>query len=397
MCSSVAEGGKRCAVHMCGSRAALKEAEIYTKEDRGVLSKMFTMLRKEGKNLPAPSPEEVRDYADGQRVRARFDSSLSKRDSNTLVRNWTKAREEEPDGGTFHAWKNLRSFAAAQKQRIRRGVAGLGIATSVIAMGACGGPPGNNETPPPTPTPTATEEVTTPAPSQTEGISFEMPPGISTGDRTLSSIHGEYAPLTLAEDSPLRQYNDEVVTSAAKQGFSQGEIEEAQSFTAEFVVNEGIDSVLVYDYSEENAQQWWNDNQHKFAPENRDEFRQNIMNPNVRSIVVDNNAGDSVLPDGEINPDGYWARGNPSYEAGGPRTGNVTVELVEVNGDAGGAWLQFDYNASVSRIVTDPAGEVQGDIIEDTDLDFSLIVSNIDGNWSIYGANNKFTTVNNQP
>lgn len=388
MCSSIAEGGKRCAVHMHGSRAAVKEAEIYTQEDRGVLSRMFTKLRREGKNLPAPEPEEVQAYADGQRVRARFDSSLSKRDSNTLIRNWTKARDEEPDGGTFHAWKNLRSSAAAQK--LRRGVAVLSIGTAVVATGACGAQPKQEEAPTPTTTPTAEQTTEAPAPTP-EGFTYELPSGFTTG-QPAQSIHGEYLPLSLEENSPLLNYSDSVATPEVVSNFDPEDVQEAQQIASTFVVEQGVDSVLVYDYSEENAEAWWNENKDVFHPDYQNDFHSLVTDGSKRNPLVDNNGGDALGPNGERLEGGHWSRGNPVYETGTVRTGNVSIELVEISSDSNGSYLGFEYDASVSRIIEDPSDLSKGPLVETTDSDFTIYMLPHNGSWRIAGTNNNFST-----
>lgn len=116
MCYPKAEGGKRCAVHMYGSRASLKAAELYSGEDKTKLNSIFAELRREGKErqIETPSSEEVRDFADQQRVRTKFDSAIPERKRNSLVESWVKAREESPDGPTFYAWQNMRAEAARQ-------------------------------------------------------------------------------------------------------------------------------------------------------------------------------------------------------------------------------------------------------------------------------------------
>lgn len=349
---------------------------------------MFTKLRREGKNLPAPEPEEVQAYADGQRVRARFDSSLSKRDSTTLVRNWTKARDEEPDGGTFHAWKNLRSTAAAQK--LRRGVAALSIGAVAMTAGACGMQPKQEESPTPTATPTAEETTEAPVPTP-DGFSYELPAGFTTGEPT-QSVHGDYLPLRLEDDSPLMNYSDSVATPEVVSNFRPEDVEEAQQIASTFVVEQGVDSVLVYDYSEENAEAWWNENKDTFHPDYQSDFHSLVTDGSKRNFVVDNNGGDALGPNGEQLDGGHWARGNPVYETGTARTGNVSVELVEISSDANGSYLGFEYDASASRIIEDPSDLSKGPMVETTDSDFTIYMLPHNSSWRIVGTSNNFST-----
>lgn len=389
MCNLKSEGGKRCAVHMSGSRAVIKAAEVDTKLDRGFLSKMFNMLRREGKNLPNPSQEEVTSFADEQRIRARFDSSLSNRDRNTLMRNWKKAREEQPDGKTFHAWKNLRSTAAAQK--LRRGMAALSIFSVASVSAACGIQP-DPQPEPPSPSPTATEEVTEtpPTPTPVDGISWELPDGFSTGE-PVSSQHGEYLPIQLDEDSPLLKYDESVVDDIALQHYSPDEIEEAQGVAATFVVNEGIDSALVYDYSEENAQEWWDNNKDSFNPSQQEAFYDSLMDDQNRNAVIDNNAGDMFR--GGSQGEGSWTRGFPIYEPGTQRTGNVSMDLTNVTTNSTGDYLYFTFEGETSRQVYDPRVEDQKTpLIENTDYEFSVLYMPMNNGWKLSGTDNKFNT-----
>lgn len=385
MCNTLAEGGKRCAVHMRGSRASIKEAEVYTRQDKGLLSKMFTALRKEGKNLSAPSPEEVRDFADGQRVRARFDKELGNRDRNTLIRNWSAARDENPDGGTFHAWKNLRSEAT---RRARRGIATISIIGTTAITGACGSqPPSVEETP--APSPTATEQETEPTVALPDSISYELPEGFTTGE-SISTSHGDYIPIQLGEDSPLRTYNPDIANADAKANYSSEDIEEAQNVASEFVINEGIDSPLVYDYSVEASNEWWNNNSDYFHPYNTQTFHDGIVNVSERSPLIDTNSGQAVMEGDEVIS-GTWMRGEPVLN-GEVRTGNLSAELTSIEGYNNSEHLTFSYDVSLQRAITDPLGREEGILVENNDHNFILHMLPSGSGWKIAGTNNTFNT-----
>lgn len=381
MCNSKAEGGQRCAVHMHGSRAAFKSAQVSTGADQKVIAVVFKQLREDGANLPNPTAEEVKEYAASQRVAALFDPDLSNRDRNTLIRNWTKAEDERPDGGVFHAWKNL---SKRVKTYMRRAVAGFLVVGALAGAAACSN---GSQSPGPTPTPAGGE---TPTSEVVEVVPANLDGGLVEGELT-SDQHGQYRQLTLDPESPLLQYNPDVIHSSAIH-LSKEEVLEAQKIASTFVVEEALDSELVFGWSEEAAQAWLADNGHYFSEEALPDISADVSNPEKRPTVIDTDGARATYDDEGNKLTGEWSRGNPVYDGGSARWDNLSVNLTSVFMTEQGE-LVFTYTATGDRPITDSVNTSDKTIyreVNEHELLYALDQGS-DG-WEIVGWHNSINT-----
>lgn len=381
MCRPKSEGGKRCAAHMRGSRAVFKEAEVYTGADRKTITVVFKNLREEGKHLPDPTQREVEEYADGQRIRARFDQTLNNRDRTTLVNGWEAAREEKPDGGLFYAWRNLRSETA---RRLKKAFVATFLTASISAVSACGG--NISEPTDPTP-PTPSETVSAPARA-------DLGNGIVGSDTVKTDRYGDYVPITLTDDSALMVFDKSKYDEKSLEAFSEEELFEAQKIASKFAIEQGVDSELVYDYSEENAQKWLNEHKDQISDKYYDDISADVLNKkgNVRPALIDSDAGSGSMDDQGQLIDGSWYRGEPDND-GGIRYTEIDAELVSVEylGADGTPSLSFTYDIStVSPVKVPEKNEDQypGKYVENRDLDFTYGFEQENGKWVLSGYDN---------
>ena len=64
MCQARAEGGKRCFAHSSGTKQVINYVFLKTGIDKKQIYDIMKELRKEGRMLDAPTPEEIEKYFD---------------------------------------------------------------------------------------------------------------------------------------------------------------------------------------------------------------------------------------------------------------------------------------------------------------------------------------------
>jgi hypothetical protein len=261
MCQPKNKGGKRCAIHQKGSVATLNTTQKITGEDMSVVQEVFKGLRKEGSKLPAPTREQVEDFARAQAMRLKYSPDVSEHDKKIIGKQWDKVNDEElPEGSTFHAWKNTMAQVAA---RSRSKIAAVAVSSVVsLSLAACGGGNLANNPEPSAPinggSSTSAPAVSEPTP--TESVAAYNGPldyanndklGVNASDTTLSDQYGSYQQAELEDDSPLAVYNPDTADDAVKAAYSEEELQSAQLATSQFLVSESLDSPLVWDDSQE--------------------------------------------------------------------------------------------------------------------------------------------------
>jgi hypothetical protein len=89
-----------------GGTLSLRLAKHYSGLPDKQLQKLFHALVREGKNLPRPKPDEIKEWENRQRALIRhadFTDPVLDRCDQDLFR----AKTEQPDGGTFYAWSHI--------------------------------------------------------------------------------------------------------------------------------------------------------------------------------------------------------------------------------------------------------------------------------------------------
>lgn len=251
------------------------------------------------------------------------------------------------------------------------------VAGSVAVTGACGAS-SNNDTPEPTQSSPTAEEVDAREPFQGE-IDFALPPGFSEGEK-VSDSNGEYASLVLDEDSELMVFDkDKIIDDSVYDHYSEEELADGQRFSSTFVVEEVIDSSLMYDYSEENAKEWGDRNILTFRSSIHDEVRDDLMNSEKRTAITESNSG--------------WDRGAPVYD-GGVRHGDLDVSLVSISSTEGReSAIEFEYSISYNNPVFDE-DDPDNLYVETSDHSYKTRVEKDDSNgnnWVMASIASKFT------
>lgn len=255
MCQAKSKGGKRCAAHMAGSTATVSMTTVLTGAVESFVKKVFTGLRKEGKNLQAPSREEVMALADNNAMMSRFDVTIPDNRRASLAKRWEEAKKETPDGATFHAWRHT---LAETSRSWRKSFAAVGIATSMMMVSACGvGGNSPDTTPSPTPSVSISQEAT---PSAVPTVPVSSVPV----KEVANNGKGEYKQSTIAPTDPAMTYNPATADETIKSQYSPEQIQEAQQVVVKFIAEEGIDSTL---NDGADVDGWWAKNKDRIAPE----------------------------------------------------------------------------------------------------------------------------------
>lgn len=259
MCQPKAKGGKRCAAHMSGSMASVSMASAMSGIKEEFVRKVFSMLNKEGKHLPLPSEEEIVAFARNNQFISRHDVTIPDNMRAKLVKQWQKAEQESPSGGTFHAWKHTLVESVVRWRRTAS-VAALG---GVLAFtSACsGGAINNDNSPVPTSSPTSISQSATPSAPPAEipsGIGTPAPTGVA-----VSNSKGSYLQSTISDDDPAMQVDPSKVDPSLS-STDPADIQAAQKTIVKFTAEEGIDSTL--NGGGDNVDQWWEKNKSRLAP-----------------------------------------------------------------------------------------------------------------------------------
>ena len=399
MCQSKKKGGNRCAVHMYGSRAMSKltaiTVNITTDDANGILRD----LRNEGKamNLSAPSPEQVRAFAEVQKRNVQNDPMITPRDKNMITKNLEEAAQEKPNGNVFHSWKNAVAEGMSRfmkKPAVKVSAILLAGTMAMSTVAACGTStePAPTTDPNPSISAPATESPSeTPSESPTVETPTENPitttSGVIPGEVANDGI-GDYQQITLADDSFVLDYDETLITDTATlQNYTPEEITGAQNVAMYFLVEEALDSVMSCNATEANAQTWITENAPKIAPEHQEAFKQDILTP-----------GSGVLQK-NIGKDGNVWRGDCTYD-NGPRISSIELGPQAIYLTEDGE-LVFHVKGNSTRHVTAPGTRGQEGTpvyLETTNFDAKYVVRKSDdgANWVLTGAATQWDTSTNE-
>lgn len=376
MCQPQSKGGKRCATHMHGSMAVVTHTAIVHNADEGVVRTVFRSLRREGKNLPAPSQEEVNSFAAEQRLRAQFDPRIEdERKRNTIVRRWGRTAEESPDGGTFHAWKN--SMAETARRYSHKAVAISTASVFALSAAACSGGGGSLEgTPTPTPDSTTTSAPPTSDPTTEAPQPTAIPAGLVSAG-VGNDGNGEYTRIALADDSALYNYDAAIVQPDASASFSEQDITEAQRVAADFAVEEGVDSILV---DSARTDEWYAQNSDKFSPTGLS---------SVQEAMEKREDGKALggLVDNDVLDKRNVATNYGLKIDGGSRISELNIQKSNVftapNGD-----LAIEFSGTAIRPTINASGESNAELLT---FKQTYALEKSEGKWLISGWSNSFT------
>jgi hypothetical protein len=372
MCQTKAEGGKRCAAHMSGSTATVTMASIIADVQEPVVKKVFTALRKEGKKLPAPTPEEVYALSENNAMMAKFDPSIPENRRKKLVEKWENAKSESPDGGTFHAWRHTlaETFRRGRKIISAVGIAGALVFTSSCASSGALSPTAPTDTASPpsisqTATPSATPTATTP--SLAAGI---VAKGVANDGK------GEYLQTSIADTDPAMKYDPALADAATKANFSEADIAEAQKTVVKFIAEEAIDSTLNGGGTDVDG--WWAAHKDQIHPLN-----QEIMLNDLKS-------------DKDILARERWIASKPDYSyahgATTPRVVARTITPVALRYAESDTLQGIMIETTASYEMAVKKGELSSVQSSTAELSFAVAKDPADGKWKIAGYDTNYHT-----
>lgn len=368
MCQAKSKGGKRCAAHMAGSTATVSMTTVLTGAVESFVKKVFTGLRKEGKNLQAPSREEVIALADNNAMMSRYDVTIPDNRRASLAKRWEEAKKETPDGPTFHAWRHT---LAETSRSWRKSFAAVGIAGSLMMTSACG--VGSNQpdsTPVPSPSVTISQEAS-PSPSATPSVPVSTIPV----KEVANNGKGEYKQSTISPDDPALKYDPNVVSPDASAKFTPEDITAAQKTAITFLAEEGIDSTL---NDGTDVEGWFAKNKDKIAPELQDQIVPYIKSGNdfvtTRSWDKSNSAG--------------WGY---AYNKDQPRVKSRKIEVTGIRSEDSANGTSLIFNTDVDYVM---AGKNSAGVVKDINVKGQMMYAvrkdAATGNWLITGQKSNY-------
>lgn len=378
MCQPKSKGGKRCAIHHHGTQAAIQTTAVKTQVAVDDVKATFSELNKEGRNLPAPTREEFIGHLEKERFVTEIDPTISERDKKMILKKIEKAKEEStPNGGTFHAWKNLMSETMRRYgSKIRRAAAALGIAGSLLATSGCVAGI--------TPEPGSTES---PTPGQTNSVVL-YGDVIASGEITDSL--GTYTATTISPDDDSYSTLASDVDPALRSAFSDEELLEAQQYVAKFVAEQTTDGTAV---DNSGWEQWRQEvgPQYVTGP-----FAGDLLNPSESTIVYHDSAPNFIrdgAPRFNTNTITVNELKAVNYEGQTYITVNGTAETdYRVTDASGMSWaIQRNPGMSESEIINQipQLGDGEDNIFGNF-LSFSYTLGKKDdGSWGIVGYRNQ--------
>lgn len=362
MCKSKEEFppfGKVCDVHNNGNKATIEMCSQITGVASEKVNAVFNDLRKEGKGLPEPSQEEVKEYASSQVFIAKYDPKIQDKSRNRIVNWWRKARDTQPSGGLMHAWKNTLPQTLA---RYRRTTLASVAMFSIALTSACGStPPQNNNentsspiatTAPATPSEEATVKPTETAkpvestkPSSTLGskakqeISNLEKQGIKLGDK-VSIDGGSYPSYEITNKSNLGKFDSSKNSGGIPSGWNKKDTEDAQIKASNFFMNTVLNPPTKTDYNS-NIKPLEKSLDKDVLPAYRAEFKDNAQSNESTVFTKDifepggNYSGYSLINDGET-----------------PRIKNVKINVSESQQWDGGIYYTYKGTYTLSALNT---------------------------------------------
>lgn len=252
MCQAKSAGGKRCFLHSNGTKAALTYINLKTGIDKAEIYAIMKELRKEGRMLDAPTPEEVEKYFDLEEFKTKFDNTLTEKEKVAILKQLLSARAEAKEqgvsGGVFHSWKNALGRVV---DKIRKPFVAIAMASTLLVTASCSAGV--------TPGPTQPEE--TKAPTAAECV-IENPDEL--GDVVAADIvkdkNGEYCHVTVApnaKDGYMTIADSENAEILQKAGFTEEDAVKAQDTAYKIIVEETLDGSRLDTY-DKSVSEWYN-------------------------------------------------------------------------------------------------------------------------------------------
>lgn len=379
MCQPKDKGGKRCFIHMMGTMATITMASIMSGIDEKHVAEAARKLRKEGKNLPTPTEEEIVAFAKNNQFICKHDSTIPDNKRAMLVRRWQKAELERPDGGGFHAWKHTLVESVVQWKRTSMAI---GLAGVIAATSACSGGNLENNSPTDTSTPTTITQTTqapTPSMVPTTPVKADTHDNTVELGKTVKTSKGEYTQAKLPENSVMYKYSPDLTDENVKAKYSEDEIVSAQKFIGNFVAEEVIDTPL--NGGGETTEQWWSRNKDKISI---------AAQPDAYSSLgkSENGTSNSFVAEEPWQAEGEAKNYSYVYKADTPRVSHLQIVPTKVFLDNQGGIavnVNLDYQMPFNSATKENKMYASGPAAYS-------VIKNDKGDWVINGYQRRTTT-----
>lgn len=324
MCQSKALGGKRCFAHHPGTKASIAYVHLKTGIDKEQIYAIMKELRKEGKNLEAPTPEELEKYFSLEEFKAKYDQSLTDQEKVAILKQLLSARAEAEregvSGGIFHSWKH--AFAKTV-EKIKRPFTASLLAGTLLFTASCSAG---------TVAPTPTDDTKTPIAAEcvidpNEDLIDVIPSEI------VEDEYGPYCKVTISPDAKdgykTLEWADQ--GQALKDaGFTEEDATKAQDIAYKFIAEQTLDSSRLDNYNQ-TIGQWFDANSSAIAPDAQQWYVDaTAENPNSNLGMIVTDAFPAPLPrDNAPRISGVKVEtyGYQLVESGGSPYLNVGVEF----------------------------------------------------------------------
>lgn len=247
MCQSKASGGKRCFAHHPGTKASIAYVHLKTGIDKEQIYAIMKELRKEGKNLEAPTPEELEKYFSLEEFKTKYDASLSDQEKVAILKQLLSARAEAEregvSGGIFHSWKNSLKRAV---EKFKKPFIAASITGALLFTTSCSAGVNPNPTPEETKSPIAAECVVENPEEMGDAVTKEL----------VTDEFGEYCSITVSPDLKDKYLKIEDQPGLAEAGYTQADLDAAQDSAYKFFVEQSLDSTLLDTGGQEEFNAW---------------------------------------------------------------------------------------------------------------------------------------------
>lgn len=316
MCQSKAATGgigKRCFVHHPGTQASINYVYAKTGIDKKQIYDIMKELRKEGRMLDAPTPEEVEKYFALEEFKTKFDNTLTEKERVTILKQLLAARSEAKtnpvSGGVLHSWKNAMQRTV---QRFKRPLIALSLTgTLLFSASACTVGPSDNATATP-------EETKAPISSSTCVIDNPADLGnIKLGDET-SDEYGKYCTVDIADNANTNFITIDAASNPSAirdAGFSEEDAVKAQQSAYKIAVEQGMDSTRLDNYNT-SMSQYFETEASKYVADDAKHFYTDGL-----AADPNNNLGLTIT-------DSF---ASPLVRDGGPRVNAVQIKTADLD------------------------------------------------------------------
>ena len=284
-------GANRCLAHNPVSKFVVKVTTVETKAPEELVEKTLVDLSKEGKNLPSPAPEAVKNWIDTQKFSTQYNPELSEHDRKIQLNRLERAETENVNGSHFHAWKNVgKAVRTKLAQKVAAG--GLLVGMSVSLVGCFNNSGQHVQDEPVMPSTSASAHATPSAAPTADALGNGI---VGSGQQVKAPDGSNYETISIDPNAPIYKFNNGqgLPPDLASAGYTLADGDASQKFVANYMVKEFVDSSAL-ETKDAGFNQWY---QTKAANYFTPKVYQEIgANPTQGQVVLGDLGGTNTMP-----------------------------------------------------------------------------------------------------